>query len=140
MNLLTLSVLWSVATGLPDAGLLAVYADSARVPHVVAWAIAWQETRHDLNPALRGRAGEVGRLQVLPSTARSRCPRLDIYTYTGNLACGMRLLRWRFEQRGSWAAAIRAYQCPKCQRETPYERSVVRQVGVFTLKLAELTP
>lgn len=137
---LALSVLWTLATGHPDAGLLAFYADSAQVPHEIAWAVAWQESRHNLNPALRGRAGEVGRFQLMRATARALCPGLNIYTYTGNVACGLRYLRSQYERTGSWSRAIRAYQCPACKHATAYERSVVSKIGYITLKLAELMP
>ena len=135
---LALGLLWTLATGHPDAALLAAYADSAHVPHTVVWAIAWQESRHNLNPAVRGRAGEIGRLQVLPRTAKTFCADLDIYTYSGNVKCGVRLLRGHFQRRGSWAAAIRAYQCPTCTRDTPYQRSVLERVGRIELRLKEL--
>jgi len=133
-------IVWTLATGHPDAAALAAFADSARVPHTVVWAIAWQESRHNTNPALRGSAGEWGRMQILPSTARHICPTLDVRTYLGNVACGVRLLRGHYARTGSWVLAIRAYQCPRCPRDTAYQRSVLERVGRIELRLKELQP
>ena len=143
---LALGLLWTLATGHPDAALLAAYAGAARVPREGVWAIAWQETRHNLNPGIRGglcrgkRDCEVGRMQVKPSTARRVCPSLDIFTYDGNVRCSVGLLRSLYERRGSWALAIRAYQCPSCTHATVYEKSVVSKIGYIELRLKELQP
>ena len=133
-------MLYALVTGHPDAWRLKAYADSARVPPVVAWALAWQESRNNLNAGVRGRHGEWGRLQVMSATARVVCPTLDIRTYEGNVACGLRYLRRQFEVRGSWEAAVRAYQCPACRQRTDYERSVMETVGRFTSRLMGRVP
>lgn len=126
-------------TGHPDALYLAAEADRQGVPRLVAWAIAYQESRHELAPDLRGhhcrgRPGcEVGRFQILPSTARLACRDLDVWKYSGNVACGLRYLRLLYEERGSWVAAVRAYQCPRCLRRTEYEQQVMATIGRFAL-------
>lgn len=139
-ELAPLALLWAMATGHFDAARLKAHADSAQVPVAVAWALAYQESRHNLNPSLRGRHGEWGRVQVMPATARAVCPTLDIRTYDGNVACGLRYLRQRYEISGSWEAAVRAYQCPRCTSTTPYERSVMETVGRFTTRLLGRMP
>jgi hypothetical protein len=140
---LAMSVLLAVLTGLPDAYHLARLAEAERVPRVVAWAVAWQESRTNLDPRLRP-AGcrndcEVGRMQVKPSTAKRVCPTLNIWAYTGNVRCGLLYLRLLHRQTGSWELAIRAYQCPTCQGPTPYEQAVLAHVGRLSLRLAILT-
>ena len=139
-ELAPLAILWSLVTGHPDAWRLKAYADSTHVPAVIAWAISWQESRHNINPRLRGKHGEWGRFQVMPSTARAICPTLDIRTYEGNVMCGLRYLRHQFEARGTWEAAVRAYQCPRCTQRTEYERSVMEMVGRFTSRLMGVVP
>jgi hypothetical protein len=94
---------WVDGVGLIDL------ADSAHIDERATLAIAWEESRDNLNPHLRGHhcwysymtvSGdsvrvrhhhdpdcEVGRFQIKPSTARRRCPGLDIFTYGGNTRC-----------------------------------------------------
>lgn len=93
----------------PDRVHLVALADSAGIDAPAALAIAWEESAANLNPHLRGHhcwyttyaeVGdltvtvqhhehdcEVGRYQIRPSTARLRCPGLNILTYAGNTRC-----------------------------------------------------
>ena len=138
--------MYALATGHPDAWLLKQYADSARVPPVLVWAVAYQESEHNLNPALRGHhcaklpTCEVGRFQILPSTAKVRCPDLNVFIYRDNIKCGVRYLRYWYDVQGSWEEAVRAYQCPKCKWRTPYEKDVMAIVGRFELRLGRELP
>jgi hypothetical protein len=101
----------------PDAATLALWSEAARVPTFFTFAIAWRETRNNASPASRGKLGEVGRFQILPRTARTRCPKIDVREYEGNLACFLKMAGedgarcrndWRCAARihnGSWAYA-----------------------------------
>lgn len=77
----------------PDALRLRAAADALGVPYRYAYAIAWRETRNNDGPWTRGAHGEYGRFQILPSTARSRCPGIDVGAYDGNVLCFMKLAR-----------------------------------------------
>ena len=93
---------------LPDASYLRATAAHEGVPPALLMAVAWEETRANLNPALRGAHGEVGRLQILPATAARWCADLDIRRYGDNVRCGCRLLRgWLWF--GGWPEAIRRF-------------------------------
>lgn len=81
-------------------------------------AIAYEESAHNLDPRLRGhfcwwkghheRDCEVGRYQIRPSTARSRCRGLNIWTYGGNTACFIKMFA-EDTQRLGLERAIRAH-------------------------------
>lgn len=84
-------------------------AESAQVDQRAMLAVAWEESRDNLSPHLRGHHCwytqrivrgdtvvvrrhhepdcEVGRFQIKPSTAHHRCPGLDVFTYAGNTRC-----------------------------------------------------
>ncbi len=81
MILLTLALLCA------DNFHLQYAAEHAGLPPERVVAIASVETRCNLSPRVRGRAGEWGRFQIRVSTARRRCPGLNIRRYRGNVAC-----------------------------------------------------
>ena len=61
-------------------------------------AIARVESGCNLNPRLRGHVGEIGRMQIKPSTAKRRCPGVNVRAYKGNVSCALRILEenmWR---------------------------------------------
>lgn len=87
-----------LAQRLPDAHYLQHVADSAGLKRSLVWAVAWTESRGNLNPKLRGHHCkarpncEVGRFQIKPVTAAYRCPKINTRTYKGNVACAMKML------------------------------------------------
>jgi hypothetical protein len=93
----------------PDAPTLALWSEAAGVPALVTVTVAWTESGRNLDPTLRGAAGEVGRFQIRPSTARERCPRQNIDTYHGNLVCFLRLMRENYATCREWRCALAAY-------------------------------
>ena len=101
----------------PDYELLIRGADAAHVPRAPVLAIAWIESGDNLNPALRGHTCwnarvhhgdcEWGRFQIKPSTARQRCPGLDITTVHGNYVCFFVMFREDWAQYGPLEAIRR---------------------------------
>lgn len=77
----------------PDAPTLQLWSEVAGVPTFLTYAIAWRETRNNPSPWVRGARGEVGRFQVMPATAKSRCAGIDVGTSEGNLACFLKMIR-----------------------------------------------
>lgn len=124
--------LLALMTGLPDAHYLKQQADSIGVPSVVAWAIAWEETRRNTDPRVRGGHGEVGRFQLLPATARWACPHMNVREYAPNVRCGLTHLRSLHQRYGSWPEAIRAYN-GRGPRARAYRVRVLASVGLFVL-------
>lgn len=88
-----LALLAQLVLGMPDARFLAIEADRAGVDPRVVLAIAWEETRTNTSPTVRGAAGEVGRFQLAPATARRYCKGLDVRLYHQNVACFFRVFR-----------------------------------------------
>lgn len=76
---------------MPDSPHLRYLARSAGLDGRVVESVAWHESRNELRPRLRGEAGEWGRFQILPRTARRRCPALDVRTYKGNTQCFIKM-------------------------------------------------
>lgn len=96
----------------PDRLTLVHASEVARVDPLATLAIAWEESRDDVNPHLRAHycwhgefvtneglvVGavhkadcEVGRFQIKPSTAKARCPSINIWTYSGNVRCFLKM-------------------------------------------------
>jgi len=93
-----------------DAPTLALWSEAAGVPVLLTEAVAWTESGRNLDPLLRGAAGEVGRFQIKPSTARLRCPRQNITTARGNLTCFLRIVRRDYATcGGDWRCTIARY-------------------------------
>lgn len=93
----------------PDAPTLALWSEAAGLPTLLTEAMAWTESGRNLDPSLRGAAGEWGRFQILPATARLRCPRQNITTARGNLGCFLRMMRQNYAACGDWRCAIARY-------------------------------
>lgn len=110
--------------GLPvDTALLSKAADSANVPRVVMYAVAWQETRDGVRgntPRGPGReqcdslgcrrvCREVGRMQVNPCIRFDLPGCNDLRNYEQNATCGAWILRYLYNKWGSWPLAIQRY-------------------------------
>lgn len=111
----------------PDAATLELWSEAAGVPPAFTFAIAWQETRNNASPAVRGRHGEYGRFQILLSTARTRCPGLNVVEYEDNLACFLRMARQDWLRCGSWRCAARTHNGSGLMAER-YADSVMQTV------------
>jgi len=59
------------------------------------------------NPKARGAAGEVGLMQLMPTTARALG--VNPHDPAQNLRGGVRLLRTHYETTGNWASALARY-------------------------------
>ena len=138
MDSAALALLWTLVTGHPDAALLRQYADSAKVPPVIMWAVASVESGHGPNNRARGKHGEVGRMQVRAAHAgafRATCGPLPLTDYHTNVCVGAFLLRRHYEATGLWASAIRRYN-GQGAATTAYLAKVEAEIGRIVL-LAE---
>lgn len=126
----TLLVWHALAVGvMPDRFHLTRLADSAGVPAAAVLAIAWQETRANLDPKVRGAAGERGRFQIKPGTAARRCRGLDIRTYRGNVQCFLSMFKEDMHRLGV-VGAIRAHN-GRGHGTEPYVREVLATMCVM---------
>lgn len=131
------ALLYALATGHPDAALIKQYADSAKVPPVLAWALVATESGHGANNHARGKHGEVGRMQLRRFHAgrfSARCGSLPLTDYRTNLCVGLHLLRSHYEAAGSWPLAVRRYNGSGVATLT-YLGKVEREVGAITMRL-----
>lgn len=105
-----------------DSLALRTMALEAKVPPMVLEAVAYVETRCNVNPLVRGpgklvwdstgttahrRCREVGRLQLNPCAFK--LPDSVRTSYTANVQYGAIRLRWLYERYGSWTLAIKRY-------------------------------
>lgn len=81
------------------------------LPAARVLSIARVESGCNLNPKLRAHAStrdrEVGRFQIKPSTARMRCPGVNVFTYAGNVACFLKMFREDVRGFGVTDATVR---------------------------------
>lgn len=122
-----LSVAAVVWLALPDAWYLQRQAERAGLPREVLWAVAWQETRANLDPRVRGPHGERGRFQIMAATARRWCADLDIRTYKANVQCAVRILT-RLQAEHGIVEAVRRYN-GSGPRSRAYLAEVMQTVG-----------
>ena len=114
----------------PDAGTLELWSEAAGVPAVFTYAMAWEETRNNPNPAVRGAHGEYGRFQIKASTARLRCPGLVVTEYEDNLACFLRMAQQDYYKCGNWRCAARIHN-GSGRRAEEYAARVMATVRVI---------
>ena len=101
---------------------------SAGVPPSIALAVARLESNYRMN--LRGRAGEIGVMQVLPRTAAAMGE--NPYTLDGNLRAGMKYLRLALDRGGAGCSGISLYNLGIAARPvcTSYGRRVLAMAGI----------
>lgn len=141
-ELTPLALLWALVTGHPDAWLIKGYADSARVPAPIAWAMVTVESGHAANNSARGRHGEIGRWQIKrihESAFRTQCGSRPLTDYATNLCVGAHLLRRHYDATGSWELAIRRYNGTGRATDV-YLQKVQREMGTIALRLLEAQP
>lgn len=127
----------------PDSANLRRAGESARVPAAVMYAVAWQESRSNLSPLLRGpgreqcdSAGcrrvcrEVGRFQINPCIVwkHPACMRDSLKVYDANVRCGAAILRAARDGTSTWADAIRRYN-GSGPMSRKYQREVLEYIG-----------
>ena len=125
----------------PDITYLQERAKSAEVEWRVAVAISWEEARSNLNPWLRGHYCwnaairelncEVGVFQIRVSTAKQRCPAVNIWTYEGNIACFFKMFKEDTQQLGVVGAITRHNGSGRPARD--YTERVLATVGRIVL-------
>lgn len=76
---------------MPDAPHLRYEARRHGLPEMAVLSVAWTETRANTNPRVRGVGWEWGRFQIKESTARVRCPGMNVRRYRGNVACFIKM-------------------------------------------------
>lgn len=141
----------------PDWNILTHMADVAHVPHGPVAAIAWLETRDNMDSAVRGHHCwhdrgervsamdtvhwatsvhtpncEVGRFQIKPSTARARCPNLDIFTRQGNYICFFWMFHQDFDRYGAMEA-IKRHHGGTPQQNAAYFREALKVIALVAL-------
>jgi hypothetical protein len=118
-----------------DAAHLRLAARAAGVDERMVLAVAYVETRRNLDPRVLdqtcahiSRDCAVGRFQIKPSTARLRCPEENIRTYKGNVACFLKMFRVDVAQVGPVQAVFVQ------NHGDQYVRDVFAVVGVLSLE------
>lgn len=134
-----LALLYALATGHPDAAVLKQYADSARVPPMVVWAVARVESGTAPNNLARGRHGEIGRMQLRAAWSKSFaavCGTRPLTDYRTNICKGAFLLRWHYDHTGSWSTAIQRFN-GSGPATVVYLTKVECEIGRMVLRLAQ---
>lgn len=99
-------------------------------------AIAWEESRANIDPQLRGTRGEIGRFEIMPATAAAFCPDLDVTRYKYNVKCALRLLRLDLLHVGLVRAIIRHNGRAEGRRARAYADRVLTTIGRWSLEEA----
>lgn len=116
-----------------DSEALRAAARHHGVPVMVMEGIAAVESGYSGRNDVRGAAGEIGRMQIMPQTARNAgCPEpvtVRLREHGFNLACGARILRRCYEDRRSWAGAVQCFNAPALPAAPEYLRKVETEIG-----------
>ena len=124
---------WQLS-GHPDGAALADAASDYAVPVSLMWAIAYEETRHDITNTPVSRAGAVGRMQVMPRYWRWQCgPLWGHHRYAANVACGALILRYYLS---SCREDMRCAAWHYVGGDSRYARSVGFRSLVYELQMA----
>src|SRR5258705_752826 len=119
-----------------DADRLRVAARGEAVPEIVMEGIAAVETGYRGGNGFLGKAGEIGRMQILAQTAKFvGCSEpLNLEDYDYNIACGAKILRFCRNKYTQWDLAVRCYQGMAVPETTKdYLLKVQREIGRLTL-------
>ena len=119
-----------------DADHLRVAARGAGIPEIVMEGIAAVETGYRGGNGFLGKAGEIGRMQIMTQTAKFvGCgDPLNLEDYDYNIACGAKILRFCKTKYQKWDLAVRCYQgmaVPEMTKD--YLLKVQREIGRLTL-------
>ena len=118
-----------------DADRLRFAARSAGIPEIVMEGIAAVETGYRGGNEFVGKAGEIGRMQIMAATAKGICGQpVNLTDYDYNIACGAKILRHCRNQYPDWPTAVRCYQGMAVPESTKdYLLKVQREIGRLTL-------
>lgn len=117
--------------GPPDSIALRQAADAVGIPAPLLYAIAIVESGYAPPTEVRGRHGEVGRLQVRPSVWGGTTGCEDPAT----LQCGATILAWCRAQHAAWRDAVACYNASSdIQYGRRYLALVERQIGRLYLE------
>lgn len=134
----------------PDSSALRRAGAEFNVPASVMYAVAWQETRSNVNPAVRGPGREqcdslgcrrvcreIGRGQVNPCIVwkHPSCRRELLRVYEHNIRCMAAILRAAHDGASTWQDAIRKYN-GSGPRARQYAKDALSYIG--WLRLLEL--
>jgi hypothetical protein len=119
-----------------DADRLRLAARSVGIPEIVMEGIAAVETGYRGGNEFLGKAGEVGRMQIMAKTAAFvGCGEpLALEDYEYNIACGAHILRFCKDKYQEWSLAVRCYQgmaVPEMTKD--YLLKVQREIGRLML-------
>jgi len=139
----------------PDSLALKRVGEAVGVPAAVMYAVAWQETRLNVNPAIRGPGRlecdsigncrricrEIGRLQINPCIQwrHPACAVASLKIYASNLRCGAAILRSARDGALSWADALRIYNGSGVHARI-YAKEALAYVGWLALLTQEVPP
>jgi hypothetical protein len=132
----------------PDSTALRAAGAEFHVPAAVMYAVAWQETRLNLSPTIRGPGREqcdsgvgcrrvcreIGRFQINPCITwrHPACARDSLRLYASNLRCGAAILRAARDGTSTWADAIRVYN-GSGPRARQYAKEALSYIGWLRL-------
>lgn len=131
-----------------DSAALRQVAESAGVPVPVMYAVAWQESRNNTNPNIRGPGREqcdslgcrrvcreIGRMQINPCILwrHPACVGVDLKVYAHNIRCSAAILKAARDGTSTWHDAIRRYNGsgPAARR---YAKEVLAYIGWLQLQ------
>lgn len=99
------------------------------VPVSIMRAVAAVESGYSGRNDVRGKAGEIGRMQIKPATAKAHgC--WDLRDHGANIACGAKILRRCYERTHSWSLATGCYNWPANPvGAVEYRGKVERELG-----------
>jgi len=115
------------------------------VPPAIALAVAQQES--GFNQSARGRAGEVGVMQLMPATAAGL--QVNPYDLDQNISGGVQLLADNYNRFGDWSLALSAYNGGPSRvastgavipSTSGYVASVLARAGAFLEAFPEVFP
>jgi soluble lytic murein transglycosylase-like protein len=115
------------------AELILVAADRHHIPYSIAMRLVRREST--FRPKARGRAGEIGLTQVLPSTAEDMMPGVtqeQLFNPHINVEVGFRYLEWiRQRYPTDWRKTLTAYNqglttVRKGLTTSPYSKDILR--------------
>lgn len=138
------STMMNVIAGVhADADRLRSAARMAGIPEIIMEGIAAVETGYRGGNEFLGKAGEVGRMQIMAKTAAFvGCGEpLALEDYDYNIACGAKILRFCKDKYKDWPLAVRCYQgmaVPEMTKD--YLLKVQREIGRLTLARLDQQP
>jgi hypothetical protein len=118
-----------------DASALEEAARRYGVPAPLVWAMAWVESGEHPRAGVRGRHGELGRLQVRREIWARQLPECRSRSEDALVVCGVRILAALRAQSASWREAVARYNATAHpERAERYVRLVEQRLGRMYLE------